>query len=602
MEDDSRRKTGIFKKLKWVAFLLIVLLTTVFGILAYFYRKIEPIVATRIKETIHTSTNGLYSISFSDLSINPFTGNVTLQNIRFAANYAVYQRFKREKINPNHLYEVRVKAIRLRKVHPLKVYFRRDLVIRSVLIENPTVRVYYDRTLEKDFSKADTRTAWQKLSKYLKSIKIEQVFFRDIDFKYIDRRLNKPEINGIKNLSITLKDILIDSLSHRDTSRFYSTKDVLVEVLDNEFPSADGMYSVRFDKLEMSTRKKYAFCTGLRVHPKFPDREFTSKFPLRTARYLFASNEIRVNGVDYKNLADNRKLRAGSLTLSGGNLEIFMSKERPKADADLGANFPQLRLQDLRLTSTIDTVEIKESRVVYTEYNPHTGKRGKIEFLALNGQVLNFTNDSLSLLKNNWASCRFTGFPYGKGRLDFNINFNLTSPMQVYNYSGKLHQMQARHFNQITRPLALLDISSGAVKSATFSVNADYRTATGTMTILYQDLNIGILKLNRNKRLQRSTILSIVANNLLLQEDNPSKGEPLRNAAIRFSRPDSISFYGMIWQSLFSGIKGNIGMTPERQLRLQQLLESFKNEAGDQNKIERKHQRTERRRRRQSRE
>jgi hypothetical protein len=158
--------------------------------------------------------------------------------------------------------------------------------------------------------------------------------------------------------------------------------------------------------------------------------------------------------------------------------------------------------------------------------------------------------------------------------------------------------MQARHFNRITRPLALLDISSGLARQTTFNVSGDYRKATGEMIIEYQDLNIGILKVNRNKKLQRSTLMSLVANNLLLKEDNPLKGQPLRNGKINYSRPDSISFYSMIWNTLYAGIKENIGMTPERERNLKLQFESFKSDGPAKTKEQRKLQREERRSRR----
>lgn len=596
----QEEKKKLSKKIKWISVLSVILLAIAFSVSVYIYYQIEPLVAARLKETIRTSTNGLYHITFSKLNINPFTGNVTIRDISFKADPSVYSRFKQDKISPGHLYEIKVKVLKLRRVHPLKVYLKRDLVINSILIENPVVRVYYEKAAEKDSSKVDTRTTWQRLSKYLHSIKVEHVLFKDINFKYIDRHLQKPEINSVKNLSITIKDILIDSLSHLDKSRFYHTKDVLVEIFDNGFSSNDGMYNIRFDKLEMSTLNKYAMVSGLRVIPKYPEIEFSLKWPYKKARYLIGMSEVWLKGIDYKRLTDKRELHASLLQLDNASLDVFMNKQQPKAQGDLGGSFPHLIIDDLRLTSLIDTVRISDSKLSYSEYDPYTRKTGKISFIGLSGQVLNVTNDSLALQKNNWMRASFTGFPYGKGRIDLKMNLNLTSPVQEYNYSGKMHKMQAKYFNQITRPLALLDISSGLADSAIFNINADYRNASGKLIIYYRDLNIGILKLNKNKKLHRSTILSLVANNLLLKEDNPSKGEALRTGRIRYSRPDSVSFYNMIWKSLFTGIKENIGMTAEREKALQMQFESFKQDDDNDEKSreERRLQREERRKRR----
>ncbi|MGV3509164.1 MAG: hypothetical protein ACO1N7_07740 [Sphingobacteriaceae bacterium] len=590
----SDEKKKLSKKITWISILLVILLSIVLSISVYIYFQIEPLVASRIKETIKTSTDGLYKISFSNITINPFNGNVILRDIVFKVDLATYKQFKQKGINPNHLYDIRVKSLKVYRVHPLKVYLNRDLVINSIQLENPSIHVYYEKIMRIDSAIINSRTTWQRLSKYLNSIKIGKVFFKEIDFKYIDNRLKKAEINSVKNLSITIDDILIDSLNHNDKTRFYHTKDILVEVFDNQFSSDDNMYTVKFDKLEMSTLNKYALVKGLRIIPKYPELEFSLKWKIKKARYQVDMNEAKLDGIDYKTLTDKRQLHASSLNISNANLEVFMNAQLPKPIGDLGKNFPQLMLKRLRLISTIDTLKIKNSSLSYSEYNPTTAKKGKIAFTALRGELLNITNDSLSLMKNNQAKGKFTAYAYGKGRLDFNINFNLTSPHQEYNYSGKLHKMQARYFNQITRPLALLDINSGLVQSATFNVKADYRKASGSLTLIYNDFNIGILKLNENKKLKKSTLLSLVANNLLLKEDNPTKAEPLRVGKIEFTRPDSVSFYSMIWKSFFTGIKESIGMTAERERSLQKQFEKFKSD-NPRSKTERQLQREERR-------
>jgi hypothetical protein len=71
MQINKEDKTKLLKKIKWVSALLIVILTIVLGVSIHMYYQIEPLAAARLKETVRTSTNNLYSISFSRLSINP---------------------------------------------------------------------------------------------------------------------------------------------------------------------------------------------------------------------------------------------------------------------------------------------------------------------------------------------------------------------------------------------------------------------------------------------------------------------------------------------------------------------------------------------------
>ena len=109
----SDEKKKLSKKITWISILLVIILSIVFSISTYIYFQIEPLVASRIKETIKTSTDGLYRISFSNITINPFNGNVILRDIVFKADPTTYKQFKQKGINPNHLYDIRVKSLKV---------------------------------------------------------------------------------------------------------------------------------------------------------------------------------------------------------------------------------------------------------------------------------------------------------------------------------------------------------------------------------------------------------------------------------------------------------------------------------------------------------
>jgi hypothetical protein len=78
---------------------------------------------------------------------------------------------------------------------------------------------------------------------------------------------------------------------------------------------------------------------------------------------------------------------------------------------------------------------------------------------------------------------------------------------------------------------------------------------------------------------------SLVANNLLLKEANPSIGEKPRIGYINYTRPDSIAFFGSIWQSLYSGLRETMGLTPEREKKLKDQFKSLTNQNSNKGKL-----------------
>ncbi|WP_256011136.1 hypothetical protein [Desertivirga xinjiangensis] len=542
-----------------------------------------------------TATDGLYTISFSDIHLNPFAGTVHLDNIRFVANDKVYRQMRSKGTHPTHLYSVAVKRLSLKRIHPFKVYFQRNLDVRTLHIDNPVVRVTYQNPRDDSNEPLDKRTAWQRLSKYLKSIKIQEILLDNVDFQYNDRSLGKPEIDGVKNLSVRIDDLLIDSLSQHDKSRFYFTKEVFVQIRKHEFLSRDKMYSVLFDDLQISSSRRYAQVKGLQVIPRYADLEFSKRLPARKAMYNLILHEAILSNIDIKRLIDKRQLRASSLRLLKADMKIFLDKRKEAPKFDRGINFPQLALKRIRLNTLIDTVNIQNSSLHYHEYSPVTARTGRIFFNGINAKLSNFTNDTITINENNWLKGSFSAMLFGKSRLDFAINFDLRSPFSEYKYSGQLSEMNARNFNQLSRPLAMLRINAGRISSAKFYVKGNYRKSSGRLTMGYENLSIGLLKIDSQKVLRKQMLKSIVANNLLIKEDNPSTGEALRLGNISYYRPDSVTFLGTIWQSLFSGLRETIGLTPERERNLKEQFQGNSQESPYRDK--RRESRKERRRR-----
>ncbi len=585
MEETVKHSGKLSKRFKRALGILFALFFAISAGLIIYSRKIEPMVSARIKEAIYTATDGLYTISFSEIHLNPFTGTVRLDDIQFTANESVYFLMRKKGIQPTHIYSIAVKSLALRRIHPIKVYFNKDLVIKTVHINNPTIRVSYRYPKKEKAEAEDKRTAWQRLSKYLKSIRIGEIVFDNIDFQYTDWSLGKPEIDGVKNMSVRIEDLLIDSLSQNDKSRFYFTKEIFVRVRKHEYLSRDKMYTILFDDLKISTSDRYAWAKGIKIIPRYGEMEYSKLLPTRKAQYKVDLNEVLLSNIDIKRLTDKRQLRASSLNFLNADASIFMDKSKARPTYDRGWHFPQLALKRLRLNTLIDTVNVFNSTITYREYDPLTARAGKIFFNNVNGSVYNFTNDTLTLQKKKWIRARCTSRIFGKARLDFFMNLNLASKTEEYNYSGSLGSMNAKYFNQLSRPLALLKINSGKISKVNFSVNADYRKSSGKLLMFYRGLNIGLLRIDSGKMIHTQMLRSLVANNLLLKEANPSIGEKPRIGYINYTRPDSIAFFGSIWQSLYSGLRETMGLTPEREQKLKDQFKSLANQSGNKGKL-----------------
>src|SRR5690606_1102647 len=179
----SKNKTRVKKVWNWIEGIMLLLVTLIAAVLFYLSRHWKPVLTSEIKQIVLNSTDSLYSIDFDDIDINLLTGNVSVRNIVFKSDSAVYKKLEQNFRAPKHLFEIEVSWLILNRVHPWKTYFDRELQMKSIIITTPVIRVIYEKNSRTDSLETDTRTAYQRLSKYLKSVKVEKVVFSDADFK-----------------------------------------------------------------------------------------------------------------------------------------------------------------------------------------------------------------------------------------------------------------------------------------------------------------------------------------------------------------------------------------------------------------------------------
>lgn len=565
---------------KWVLIGFLTLIALISGLAIYLNYYWKPIIAERIKEVIHQSTDGLYRIEFDNVRMNFVTGRMNILNIRFTPDTLVYNAMKRDSIAPRHLYTVVVAKLILKRIKPWKVYFDRDLEMGSIEIDRPSLELNFtDLKNNNGTLKGNKRTAYQRLAPYLKSVKIGDIIFKNADFKYIDKSLNGRKETTLKSLYIKISDLLIDSASQFDKSRLYYTRDIYAELMGYNTITLDKNYSVQIKELRASTAGAYFRMNRIRVVPRFGEMEFSRRFKFQKPRYTVNIEDLQLNKIDYELLNRERRISASSLILSRANLSIFLNRQIPDSIRNKGMNFPQIALQRFNLNTTVDSVLLHNSRVDYSEYNPSSLRKGKVTFSQINGTITNLTNDSINLIKNKYSDVKLTSLLMDRGRLDATMKFNLNDPGGVFEYAGRLGNIDAGLLNSAIRPLSLIEIKSGFIDKMIVKGTGSLKGVRGKLTCYYKDLKIALLEMSgKTVRLKRKGIASIFANILIIKDDNPSPGAPVRTSNFLFNRPQHSSFFNMIWKGFAGALLETIGFDSATQKEIKVRLRKMENE------------------------
>ena len=344
-----------------------------FGTAIYLNRQWKPLLSQQIQNAIRTSTDGLYAISIGEISVNIITGNSSIKNIVLTPDTSVYSDLVKKGKAPRHLFAVEIAELEMNRIHPFKIYFKKELEIESLTVFKPKIRMMFQGFSDSQNNATDNITAYQRLSEYLRSIKINKISLQEVDFSYVDTGANINPIKFSQNLDIEIARLLIDSTSQFDQSKFFYTENISIRLLNYIYRTQNGMYNIKFKELTASTQNKNAKFVGLRVEPRYSEMRFSKILKKRALRYDLRVNDLMLEGVDYKAFNTNRRLIANKLTITNSNLNIFLSKLFPRIDNDELLTFPQAALNRFSLETSIDSIKIKNARIAYSEYSSKSG-------------------------------------------------------------------------------------------------------------------------------------------------------------------------------------------------------------------------------------
>ncbi len=570
----DQSKKGKYKVIRWIGGIFAVLLL-ILGIASiYVSSKWKPTLTEKLKKGVHDASGGLYILSFNDIHLNIFTGSAILDSVSIMPDTAVFSKLREAKLASPNLYQVKLAHLKISRVSILKAYFKKIVELNAIILDQPSINIVHYNIPKRPDSVKEKKSLYQLISGTLKSIHVKAIKIVDADFDYINGATSRP-LNSIKHLSINVNDLLIDSLSGSDTTRFYYTKDIGFLLTGYRSLGKDKMYTIKVDSISGSATGKNIRVVGLQMIPMYPDLQFSRKYTYGKDRYDLKFDHLNFTGVDFKRLNSEGSLRAGAAMIGPAKVNIFVNRELPAVPGlDKARNFPHIALKRLPLPLILDTLKLRGLNVAYTEYNPISQKRGTIYFKDFGGNVYNVTNDSLQLSKNNHAVANLHALVMKTSRIDIKMDLNLTAKDGAFSYSGKVGPMDLMVLNPVAKNMGLVEIASGQMQKTEFNVKANQYGSTSTVGFYYTNLKIKLLKEGENgEKPKEKGLLSFIANSFLIKDDNPKKGDVPRIAHVTFKRTPAVSFFNLLWKSIFIGMRENVGLgivpikTPEQAMK-----------------------------------
>lgn len=567
------------RKFKYISFVFLFLTIVILGASWYISGKIKPLVQQELGAMVKKATNGLYDIHFDEVRVNPLTGNASLTKVRLVPDTVAYQKLVTEQKAPNNLYFIKLEKLSIKKFHPFKIYFDKRLEIDLLLFDKPHITM-----VNKSFAFNENKLPIPEKSPYdyIKSIfsalHIKTIDFKNASFKYVNKSDSTVESDTVSNLSITLKDWLIDSTSAQDKTRFYLLKDAYVYLNNYSYATPDSMYYIKASQFEFSASAKKVNIKEFALTPRYSEQEFAKISGYARDRYSLQLNNIDLYGINLSAYLKRGEVFADEMHIANGFLSVFNDNSYPKLVKDKTGRFPHQLLQKIKIPITLKKILLQKLDISYAEFDARSKQRGRISFNNTSGVISNVTNQAKYKEANPITEANLVSHLMEQGKLTVNFKFNTIAPKADFTYQGQLQEMDARQLNYITKPLAMVQVKSCLIRKLAFEIKANEDVAIGRVKFLYNDLSLGLMKQHEGgQRLQRLGLLSLLANAIIIHSDNPSNDGKFTVAPINYKRKPTGSFFNFVWKTLFQGVKYSVGFTPEKIAEIKSYVSRFEN-------------------------
>jgi len=175
----------------------------------------------------------------------------------------------------------------------------------------------------------------------------------------------------------------------------------------------------------------------------------------------------------------------------------------------------------------------------------------------------------------------------GKGKLDATIRFNFGDRKNSFNFAATMGPADLAEINPLLTKLLPAVVESGKIKKLEIpKVNANDDFAQGKLLFYYKDLSISVIDKKQTTWTKIKTgVVNWAANDLVINNDNPTKSGKMRTGTIYFKRDKEKGIINFLWKSTLSGLKSTMGFNSKAQ---KEIIKEEKQKAAEKDKKEKK--------------
>jgi hypothetical protein len=388
---------------------------------------------------------------------------------------------------------------------------------------------------------------------------------------------------GVSPLNIRVDNLVFDQvnldIASDSTAQSYALKEgvlkiygLQVEKLDSLSPaiigslefeagefvsvSPDSMYTISARDINYSAASSILAASIFSVHPNYSNYEFTARHQFETDRIEASFSRVSLHGFSAVDYIVSGDLISSFIEIGEMDMNVFRDKRKEFRHV----NKPSLQelIYGYPGNIHIDSIAVSGGGITYREHAEEANNHGMISFSSFNAWIYRISNDTIYKTKEAFMEIKAEALLMDTARITIRFKGRIFDSQSTFSLQGSLSGMEVGALNPILENNAFIFVESGKIDEMNFSLTANNTKATGSINLLYHDLNIKV----KNRETDEITglkeqVISFFANMVVINE-NPKPGKEVRVGVIDFERDPEKFIFNYWVQSILTGVKSTL--------------------------------------------
>lgn len=482
------------------------------------------VVHNKIENTLQNELPPHLDLNYEELDVHTLSGSLTIKALTLNL---------RDKENEAHAMALTLDALKIQNLSYWEYLFHDQIAIKTVIFDNPDIKIYEKTAENNEVTENSTRLDAPEIPVFIDRFEINNAT--------ISSHQAEDETIGFyaANLFLSLAEVSYSNL-----------KDPVFPIVYKEINASGD--SIFFDTgpYENLTVKSFHINDNLvsfkDIHffTKYPIADFNALLPYERDHYNIKIPELQIQNYDYEFKKDSLTAVAAS-KIQINQPEVAIYRDKTIADDTTFKPLYNRSLRTLDFDLSVDSLEITNAQIGYTERHQKENRGGKLTFSDLNAKIAQVGNT----YKNPVVAEIHTVF-MNNARVAATWELDVHSPMDQFLFKAEVSAFDAGRINDFVRPNLNAEIEGTAHKTY-FTIDGNNENSTTDLRIKYSDLKVNIL--NKDKKKKRKLISA--AANIVIPKDSKNHGESFNESTGKTPRNKTQSVFNQLWISLESALK-----------------------------------------------